>query len=123
MILNVSSLPMQPLLLVGLALLAYIAWSYLQSPLWRIPGPRLAAFTDLWRLRSLREGSTHLAQLRLHRRLGRAVRLGPNMVSLSDATLIPTLYSSTKPWLKVRKISAVLYGRGAAMGLSLDYGG
>jgi hypothetical protein len=88
------------IVLAGIAAVSYYVFTYLQSPLRRIPGPFLAAFTDLWRVGSWWTGRTHLAQIQLHRRFGRAVRLGPNMVSLSDPTLIPTVYSSTKPWLK-----------------------
>jgi hypothetical protein len=85
----------------ALAALSYYAFTYLQSPLRRIPGPFLATFTDLWRVGSWWTGRTHLAQIQLHRRFGPAVRLGPNMVSLGDPALIPTVYATTKPWLKV----------------------
>jgi hypothetical protein len=90
--------------LVIIALASHYVWTYLRSPLRQVPGPFLASVTDLWRVRSWWTGQTQWAQINLHRRLGRAVRLGPNTVSLSDPALINTVYSSKAPWKKVSRI-------------------
>lgn len=77
-------------------------WSYLRSPtLIAIPGPLVAKFTNLWRLISAYRGLTAVYSRRLHERHGTAVRLGPNLVSLSDPKLIKTLYSFKGDYKKV----------------------
>src|ERR1700761_276334 len=57
-----------------------------------IPGPFLARFTDAWRFIHCFRGQSH-RQYELHRRYdSHLVRLGPNTVSVSDATAIPIIY-------------------------------
>ncbi|KAF1810526.1 putative cytochrome P450 [Eremomyces bilateralis CBS 781.70] len=93
-------------LLARLALLATVAlvsscvWSYLRSPLRHVPGPFFARISDLWRVGSWWTGHAQLTLIQLHRRFGSAVRLGPNMISLSDSNLINVVYSSKTPWIK-----------------------
>lgn len=97
------------ILLVCITLISYYVFTYLQSPLRRVPGPLLASFTDLWRVGSWWTGRSHLTQIQLHRQIGRAVRMGPNMISISDPTLISTIYSSTNPWIKVRGSRLIIH--------------
>ena len=88
--------------LAAVSLLSYLVFTYLHSPLKAIPGPFWAKFTDLWRVYSWWTGHTHLNQIELHRKLGTAVRMGPNFVSLSDPNTIKTVYSTKSSWKKVR---------------------
>lgn len=75
--------------------------SYLNSPLRHIPGPFLAKFTNLWRLLDTWGGRLELTHQLLHEKYGPAVRIGPNMISLSDPSLIRTIYDSRGTFLKV----------------------
>lgn len=89
------------LVCVTAVLLSVILWRFYTSPLKSIPGPFLAKFTNLWRLIDVYRGSAHLTHIHLHRRYGSAVRIGPNVVSLSDPGLIKTIYSTRNGFLKV----------------------
>ncbi|KAJ6024275.1 cytochrome P450, partial [Penicillium herquei] len=83
-----------------LILVAHFCWNFLTSPVNSFPGPWPARFTNLWRLRDNFKGRCDITQLRLHRKHGSAVRLGPNMLSLSDPALIHQVYSTKAPWMK-----------------------
>ena len=66
--------------------------TYLQSPLKKIPGPFLAKFSNFWRFLN-HYGQTHIeTQRALHKKHGDVVRLGPTTVSVSDTSLIKTIY-------------------------------
>jgi len=74
--------------------------AYLQSPLKSIPGPFLAKFSDIWRFLN-HYGQTHIeTQRKLHEQHGDIVRLGPNTVSVADASLIKTIYNTRGTYLK-----------------------
>jgi hypothetical protein len=83
-------------------LLFRIIWSYLYSPLKSIPGPFWAMFTDLSRFCDFWHENQIWSHQELHRKLGVAVRLGPNLVSLSDPSLLKTIYSTRGDFFKVR---------------------
>ncbi|KNG49034.1 cytochrome p450 [Stemphylium lycopersici] len=74
--------------------------AYLRSPLKSIPGPFLAKFSNAWRFLN-HYGQTHIeTQRKLHEQHGDVVRLGPNTVSVSDASLIKTIYNIRGTYLK-----------------------
>jgi hypothetical protein len=75
------------------ATLAYYIICYLISPLKDIPGPFLARFTNLWRVYNYYRFVPLDTQKKLHAQYGTAVRLGPNMISLNDPSLIPIVYN------------------------------
>ncbi|KAJ5263386.1 cytochrome P450 [Penicillium angulare] len=75
-------------------------WNYVFSPLKSFPGPVAASFTNLWRLQDVFSGRCHITHLDLHRKLGSVVRMGPNVLSLSDPQMLNQVYTSRKPWLK-----------------------
>ena len=83
-------------------LLSHFVWFYVQSPLKNIPGPFLAKFTNIWRLMNQLTRRSHRTQIWLHERHGSAVRLGPNLVSLSDPSLIKVVYDVRGNYIKVR---------------------
>lgn len=89
---------------VGLLLVVKLLWDIYISPLGKIPGPLFAKITNFWRVIQNHRGHADAIHLELHRKYGSAVRIGPNCVSISDPTLIRTIYSTRKPWEKVRRI-------------------
>lgn len=88
----------------GIAIIFFVIHtivSYRGSPLRSIPGPFWAKFTDLWRLLDFCRATQIQTQQELHRKLGTAVRLGPNMVSLSDPSLLKQIYGTRGEFVKV----------------------
>lgn len=86
---------------LGLLIVSYVV-AYIRSPLKDIPGPFLAKVTNVWRLIDHYKATQISTQRRLHEELGPAVRIGPNVVSLSDPTLLKTVYSTRGEFVKVR---------------------
>jgi hypothetical protein len=96
------------LLAVGCLLLTY-------RRLQNVPGPFLANFTNFWRAGIVYEGSSHNVYLRLHRKHGSAVRIGPNCVSLSSLEALQAIYSISAKFPKVRLILTHKRQRGILM--------
>jgi Gpi18-like mannosyltransferase len=91
---------------VSILLILHLLWHYVRSPLKNIPGPFLAKFTNLWRLFHVLTGHAQRTQKQLHDRYGSAVRLGPNLVTLSDPRLVKVVYDARGKFLKVSPIHA-----------------
>ncbi|RDW58973.1 putative cytochrome P450 monooxygenase [Aspergillus mulundensis] len=74
------------------ATLVYLLYNY--SRLKSIPGPVLAAFTDIWRTIAQRSSPSEYGRflLELHQKYGAVVRLGPAVVSLSNVEDIAKAY-------------------------------
>ena len=68
----------------------------------KIPGPFLAAFSNLPRVSWILSNRAHDIHIDLHQKYGKLVRFGPNMISVGDATEIPNLYSFSGKFTKVR---------------------
>ena len=79
--------------------LIYLVVTYLR--LRHVPGPLLAAISNVPRWGWVRSYRAHDVHIALHRRYGRLVRLGPNMVSVADAAEIPHIYSFAGKFPKV----------------------
>jgi hypothetical protein len=79
----------------------YLTVTYLR--LGHIPGPYLASISNIPRWNWVRGNKAHNIHIALHRKHGRLVRFGPNMVSVADAAEIPNIYSFTGKFPKVRK--------------------
>lgn len=79
------------------------------SPLRRIPGPFLAALTDVWRLLMVLRGRPQEEQLELHCKYGPVVRLGPNVISFADPQAIIDIYSGKHRFRKVGTNFALTY--------------
>lgn len=84
---------------------------YFTSPLRSIPGPFLTKFSNLWRLLATYGGRPELEHRRLHEQYGPVVRLGPNCVSLSDPSLVKTIYNAKGDFIKVSIICIILRAR------------
>lgn len=72
--------------------LCYFASVVLKPSLIRIPGPWLAKFSNLYRLRLNQRGRFSHDLLDLHRKYGEYVRIGPNVVSISDKRVVGSIY-------------------------------
>ncbi|KAF9690597.1 hypothetical protein EKO04_011491 [Ascochyta lentis] len=95
-----ASLLVKALSLGAIVLAIQYVVAYLKSPLKKIPGPFLAKFSNIWRFYN-HYGQTHIeTQKELHERYGDVVRLGPNTVSIADASLLKTIYSTRGTFLK-----------------------
>ena len=66
---------------------------WIASRLRRIPSPFFASLTNLPRLLWVRNGDAGATHVALHRKYGHLVRIGPNMISVSDSVEIPNIYS------------------------------
>jgi len=61
-------------------------------PLTRVPGPRLAAMSNIWYAWQVREGRLLTMTKALHRRYGPAVRIGPNEVWFDSQEAFRAIY-------------------------------
>ncbi|KAF3902746.1 hypothetical protein AA313_de0203238 [Arthrobotrys entomopaga] len=59
----------------------------------RIPGPFLAGLTNLWRVYYVKKGDAQVTYVRLHKKYGNVVRVGPNSVSVSGLEAIQAIYN------------------------------
>jgi hypothetical protein len=96
-------LPANVVLIPLLGLLILSLWSFHSYVLLRqVPGPFLAALSNLPRVSWILSNQAHDIHIDLHQKYGKLVRFGPNMVSVSDPAEIPNLYSFTGKFVKVR---------------------
>jgi hypothetical protein len=90
------------LCLVGTAfVLAQIIYNTLFHPLRKVPGPRLASVTGLWRTARYFRGSWLDDIVALHRTYGPVVRIAPNEISFVDEPALKELYGHGKASVKV----------------------
>jgi len=88
-------------IVVAVGLITYsLLYNKLRPGLKDIPGPRIAAYTKLWRLYDVYRGHAHTTAIALHKQYGPVVRIGPNHVSLSDPALIPIIYGTKEDYTK-----------------------
>lgn len=81
--------------------LAYYTVPYHRNKTLRtIPGPKIAAFSNLWLFYHSRRGRRSLAVDEAHRKYGPLVRIQPNHVSIADPEALLIVYSHTGGWLK-----------------------
>jgi benzoate 4-monooxygenase len=79
----------------------YYLVPYLQrSSIRKIPGPTLAAFSNLWLLYQCRQGKRYLAVDEAHKKYGPLVRLQPHHVSIVDTEAIYAIYGHGNGYLK-----------------------
>lgn len=70
-----------------------------------IPGPWLASTTNLWRLFVTLSRRGELTHMKLHRKYGDVVRMGPNFVSITDLETVRKIFSSSGEYRKVSLIA------------------
>lgn len=66
-----------------------------------VPGPFLGKLTDFWRACLQNLGGYHVKLSKIHEKYGSVVRLGPNNVSVSDASAVSKIYSLHGEYKKV----------------------
>lgn len=76
---------------LALFILYYVSTLYAYG-LWDLPGPALAKISNLWRFIETWKGHSELVLRELHRKHGKLVQIGPNVVSIADPDAIETIY-------------------------------
>ncbi|KAK4670011.1 uncharacterized protein QC763_207920 [Podospora pseudopauciseta] len=87
-----SWVQLRPWTTILILLLTNLVWTRYRSGLRQIPGPFLASFSNLWKLRATWNQNMHRENVRVHEDYGPIVRIGPNHVSVSDAESMQTIY-------------------------------
>lgn len=88
-------------ILTSSVILRFLLQRY-QSGLINVPGPFLASLSDLYRFRLVWLEDVSDRSLRLHRKYGPLLRLGPNYVSASSSESVHAIYRSGTGFQKVR---------------------
>lgn len=86
---------------VLVAFVAYLASNHFNHGLNRYPGPFLASMTDWWRFFDVYGRRPEVTHIKLHRKHGDVVRLGPNVLSFADPAAIKQIYGLNKGFVKV----------------------
>lgn len=89
------------LFLTAAVVLQFLLQRY-QSGLINVPGPFLASLSNLYRFRLVWLEDVSDRSLRLHRKYGPLLRLGPNYVSASSPESVHAIYRSGTGFQKVR---------------------
>ncbi len=87
------------LLILGAA--AYFVNNHFKHGLNRYPGPFLASLTDWWRFCIVYGRRPEVTHIRLHRKHGDVVRLGPSVLSFASPAAIKDIYGLKKGFKKV----------------------
>ena len=74
-----------------------LSWWHLHH----IPGPFFASLTNFTRMRWVHTKRAHFIHQDLHKKYGDVVRMGPNMVSISNPAVLRTLYPTRRGFVKV----------------------
>ena len=91
---------------VVLIILSRFFWNYLRSPLKSFPGTWSSNFSNTWRFLDVLAQHPEVTHINLHKKHGSAVRMGPNVISLSDPDMIGKVFSTRTPWKKVKRRDA-----------------
>jgi hypothetical protein len=85
---------------ISLLLASYATYQLLFHPLAHVPGPRIAALTNLWKVYHIYGTQLHELLLELHERHGPVVRIGPNDVHIQDTEAVVTIYKGGRAFPK-----------------------
>ncbi|KAM7204895.1 hypothetical protein V8F20_003357 [Naviculisporaceae sp. PSN 640] len=80
--------------------LAWLLRNRYHNGLNKYPGPFLASLTDWWRFLDVYKQRPEVTHLALHKKHGKIVRLGPNVLSFSDPEALKTIYGLNKGFIK-----------------------
>lgn len=100
--------PLRILVVVFICILVHLLRNKYSRGLSNLPGPKVAAYTSLWRWADVRGGQAHKTAISLHRKYGHIVRIGPNHVSISDPCEIKNIYGLKSGYTKVRTIQKMM---------------
>lgn len=93
-----------PLLITAVGLLLTVLGAQLIRTYFKlkgVPGPLVAKFTNLQRVWWVRTKRSHMIHQSIHEKYGSVVRLGPNMISISDPAAITHVYPMRPGFPKV----------------------
>ena len=90
---------------LALLILYYVSTLYTYG-LWDLPGPALAKVSNLWRFIETWKGHLELVLRELHRKHGKLVQIGPNVVSIADPDAIETIFGVKTDLPKVKSRSS-----------------
>lgn len=76
----------------------------LKKGLYRVPGPLVAKFSNLWRVKFVWSGDAHEQYRVLHEKYGPIVRTAPEVVDIADPSVIQTIYGINSKFLKVAAV-------------------
>lgn len=79
----------------------YLASNHFHNGLNKYPGPFLGSLSNLWRFFDVYGRRPDITHLKLHRKNGDVVRLGPNLLSFADPNAVKTIYGLNKGFIKV----------------------
>ena len=82
---------------------ARLGSNYFNRGLNKYPGPFLASLTDLWRFVNVWRRRPDITHIKLHRKHGDIVRLGPNTLSFGNPLALKAIYGN-KGFIKVESI-------------------
>ncbi|KAJ5373922.1 Cytochrome P450 oxidoreductase [Penicillium concentricum] len=88
-----------PIVIFGVLISWALSQKYL-TPLRHIPGPFFASWTRLPRFFAVLRGRPHEWELDLHRKYGKVVRTGPDLVSVGDPAEINVIYNASDKFKK-----------------------
>ena len=89
------------ILILAISYFASFLPSYFKPGLHSLPGPKLAAFTRLWKVYISVKGDAQLTYQAIHKKYGPIVRTGPNHVSIGDPAMIPEMFNAGSDFTKV----------------------
>lgn len=89
-----------PWVLLLLPILYYVLPYVRNLSLLKVPGPKVAALTNLWLLYQARRGRRYKEVDDLHKKYGKVVRIQPNHVSIADDSAINLIYGHGNGFLK-----------------------
>jgi len=91
------------LILLSALLLFFVHLWRTYARLRHVPGPFLASLSNIPRFYWVSTWKAHQVHIALHKKYGKLVRLGPNMVSVGDPAEISKIYGVGGNFIKVRK--------------------
>lgn len=81
-------------------LLSFAIYRIFFHPLANIPGPILAKVTSLWHIYQTFQGKDCSLVQELHRKYGKVVRIGPNIVDIADGAALGPIYVERGGFMK-----------------------
>lgn len=83
-------------------------WTRNKPHLRNIPGPRLASFSNLWKIAGVLNQDMPWRNIEVHEKYGPLVRIGPNHVSTSDPEALKVIYGFVNIFKKVGSLASGL---------------
>lgn len=97
---SIGSILLSPWAVVAVIGLYYLIPYFQRSSLRNIPGPFIAAFSNLWLLWQCRLTIRSLSVDSAHKKYGKIIRIQPDHISIADDAAIPLVYGHGNGFLK-----------------------